>query len=112
MSDTTPRAGLTRRGLLAGAGATGGVLAGPSAAARAAAGAGSRPVLPPGAPGSSALFGRMFPRLAPFAEPGDAVRAALLAVGAPGGILDAGDDLAAGPKALIVDPAVNGNPTQ
>jgi len=28
-----------------------------------------------------------------------------------GGILDANDDLAAGPKSLIVDPAVNGNPT-
>lgn len=28
-----------------------------------------------------------------------------------GGIMDAHDDLAAGPKALIVDPAVNGNPT-
>jgi len=28
-----------------------------------------------------------------------------------GGIMDARDDLAAGPKALIVDPAVNGNPT-
>ena len=25
--------------------------------------------------------------------------------------MDAGDDLAAGPKALIVDPTVNGNPT-
>ena len=25
--------------------------------------------------------------------------------------MDAGDDLAAGPKALILDPAVNGNPT-
>jgi hypothetical protein len=39
------------------------------------------------------------------------VRAALLEAGMPGGILDAGDDLAAGPKALIVDPTVNGNPT-
>ena len=28
-----------------------------------------------------------------------------------GGIMDAHDDLAAGPKALIVDPTVNGNPT-
>ena len=32
-------------------------------------------------------------------------------VGAPGGIMDARDDLAAGPKNLIVDPTVNGNPT-
>ena len=53
----------------------------------------------------------MFPRLAAFAEANDTVRQALMEVGAPGGILDAGDDLAAGPKALIVNPAVNGNPT-
>ena len=32
------------------------------------------------------------------------VRAALLEVGQQGGVLDAQDDLAAGPKALIVDP--------
>jgi len=32
-------------------------------------------------------------------------------VGNPGGIMDAGDQLSAGPKALIVDPTVNGNPT-
>jgi len=68
-------------------------------------------MLPPGGPASSAFFGRMFPGLAPFAEATDTVRAALLEVGAPGGILDAADDLAAGPKALIVNPAVNGNPT-
>ena len=32
-------------------------------------------------------------------------------VGSQGGILDAQDNLATGPKALIVDPSVNGNPT-
>src|SRR6516225_9389048 len=119
MSDTPGQARLTRRGLLAGAGAVGaglaaasaGLLAGPAAAAPVAAGAPSRLMLPPGAPSSSAFFGRMFPRLAPFAEASDTVRAALLEVGAPGGIMDARDDLAAGPKALIVDPALNGNPT-
>ena len=47
----------------------------------------------------------------PFADANDRVRAALLEVGQPGGILDAQDNLAAGPKALIVDPTVNGNPT-
>jgi Animal haem peroxidase len=31
-------------------------------------------------------------------------------IGRPGGIVDAHDDLAAGPVRLIVDPAVNGNP--
>jgi hypothetical protein len=64
-----------------------------------------------GAPASSVDFGRIFPDLPPFAEATDTVRTALLEVGMPGGILDAGDDLAAGPKALILDPSVNGNPT-
>ena len=64
-----------------------------------------------GAPLTSVDFGRMFPSLSPFAEATDTVRGALLEVGKPGGIMDAGDVLAAGPKALIVDPAVNGNPT-
>jgi hypothetical protein len=54
----------------------------------------------------------MFPDLPSFADASDQrVVKALLEVGMQGGILDAGDDLAAGPKALIVDPAVNGNPT-
>jgi Animal haem peroxidase/TAT (twin-arginine translocation) pathway signal sequence len=64
-----------------------------------------------GAPASSVDFGRMFPNLPPFADANDTVRAALLQVGQQGGILDAQDDLAAGPKNLIVDPSVNGNPT-
>jgi Animal haem peroxidase/TAT (twin-arginine translocation) pathway signal sequence len=64
-----------------------------------------------GAPVSSVDFGRMFPNLPPFADANDTVRAALLQVGQQGGILDAQDDLAAGPKNLIVDPSVNGNPT-
>jgi Animal haem peroxidase/TAT (twin-arginine translocation) pathway signal sequence len=63
-----------------------------------------------GAPSSPADFGRMFPDLPPFADPDDAVRAALVEAGAPGGILDAKDHLEAGGKALIVDPTVNGNP--
>jgi len=53
-------------------------------------------------------FGRMF-HLPPFAPPTDAVRAALVELGKPGGILDAHDNLAAGPVALIVDPALNLN---
>jgi hypothetical protein len=64
-----------------------------------------------GDPGSRMEFGRIFPNLRPFAEASDTVRAALLEVGKPGGIMDAGDQLSAGPKALIIDPAVNGNPT-
>ena len=66
---------------------------------------------PSGAPATSALFGRIFPQLPPFAQATDTVRAALLETGQAGGIMDAGDDLAAGPKALILDPTVNGNPT-
>ncbi|HEY2201385.1 MAG TPA: peroxidase family protein, partial [Solirubrobacteraceae bacterium] len=64
-----------------------------------------------GAPASRVDFGRIFPNLPPFGEANDTVRAALLEVGQPGGILDGQDALTAGPKALIVDPTVNGNPT-
>src|SRR5512144_3327912 len=53
-------------------------------------------------------FGRMF-NLPPFAPPIDAVRTALLELGKAGGILDANDNLAAGPKALIIDPALSVN---
>jgi hypothetical protein len=51
-------------------------------------------------------FGRMF-RLPPFAPPTDAVREALLELGRAGGIMDANDNLAAGPIALIGDPTLN-----
>jgi hypothetical protein len=44
-----------------------------------------------------------------FAEPSDEIRAALVALGAPGGPLDANDDLAAGPVELITDPALSIN---
>ena len=118
------RDGPSRRDFLKGLGATGaGLLAGATAggagAATSSAEAASGPsALDPrryaqgnGAPASSVDFGRIFPGLPPFAEANDVVRAALLEVGKPGGIMDAGDQLAAGAKALIVDPSVNGNPT-
>src|SRR6266850_4985930 len=61
-------------------------------------------------------FGRIFPRLEPFAQPSAELRAALLDIGKPGGILDAKDNLAAGPVLLITDPALSvnnpNNPTQ
>lgn len=57
-------------------------------------------------PGRSDRFGRMF-RLPPFAEPTPAISAALVALGARGGLLDARDQLSAGPVALIVDPLLN-----
>ena len=65
-----------------------------------------------GAPASSVDFGRIFPSLPPFAEANDTVRAALLEVGHAGRDLGRRRSaLGAGPKALIVDPTVNGNPT-
>ena len=107
----------SRRDFLKGLGATGaGLVAGsmsagaPAEAATAAARPGRHPH-GHGAPTSSVDFGRIFPHLPPFAEASDTVRAALFEVGKPGGILDARDQLSAGPKALIVDPTVNGNPT-
>ena len=60
-------------------------------------------------------FGRMFRNLPPFAPPTNAVRDALMELGSLGGILDANDDLAAGPVALITDPNLSlinrNNPT-
>ena len=118
------REGPSRRDFLKGLGATGaGLVAGtigasaatsPADAATAtpaAASPGSYARSRPGGPASGVDFGRIFSGLPPFAEANDTVRAALLEVGMPGGIMDAGDQLAAGPKALIVDPTVNGNPT-
>ena len=46
-------------------------------------------------------FGRIFPQLPPFAAPSSKLEAALLEIGKPGGLLDAKDNLAAGPVALI-----------
>jgi len=54
-------------------------------------------------------FGRMFPSLPPFAADSAALRAALTDIGRPGGLLDAQDDLAAGPVELILDPALSVN---
>jgi Animal haem peroxidase len=63
----------------------------------------------------SGSFGRMFRNLPPFAPPNNAVRDALMELGREGGLLDANDDLAAGPVALIVDPNLSlinrNNPT-
>ena len=118
--DQTPT-GPSRRRLLTGTGAAGagllaasaGVLPGVAGSARASTAGpavhGGR--LGPGVPADSGLFGRIFPGLPPFADATDTVRAALLEAGMQGGIMDAGDDLAAGPKNLIVDPTVNGNPS-
>ena len=119
MSSGSERGRSSRRGFLKGVGAAGaGLIAGSVGAGPATADAAPGPLAPRryapsggGNPASSVDFGRIFPSLPPFADANDRVRAALLEVGAPGGIMDAGDQLSAGPKALIVDPTFNGNPT-
>jgi len=119
MSDRNGKRGPSRRDFLKGVGAAGAGLVGGSvvtgadpagAATPAALGGGGTPS-GGGAPASSMDFGRIFPKLPPFAPANDVVRAALLEVGSQGGIMDANDDLAAGPTRLITDPTVNGNPT-
>jgi hypothetical protein len=64
--------------------------------------------------GTSPLrFGRIFGQLPPFAPANvltsDTLKDALRDIGKPGGVLDANDDLAAGPAALITDPTLNLN---
>lgn len=61
------------------------------------------------APASPTRFTRLFPQLPPFAPATPQVRAALLDIGRPGGLLDANDNLSAGPAALILDPALSLN---
>ena len=59
-------------------------------------------------PQSPLNFGRMFSdRLPAFAEPTQSVKRALIELGKAGGIMDANDNLAAGPVNLIVDPNLN-----
>ena len=54
-------------------------------------------------------FGRLFPRLPAFAPATERVKDALRALGAPGGPLDAKDDLSKGPKLLITDLRLSAN---
>ncbi|HSW27647.1 MAG TPA: peroxidase family protein, partial [Burkholderiaceae bacterium] len=61
------------------------------------------------APASPTRFTRLFAQLPPFAPATPQVRAALLDIGRPGGVMDANDNLAAGPAALILDPALSLN---
>ena len=78
------------------------------------AGAFSRPVqaAPPRsryASTGSQTFGRLFPKLPPFAKPSPGLDKALRAIGAHSGLLDAKDDLSQGPIALITNPALSVN---
>src|SRR3984957_20119169 len=121
MSGARRETGPSRRDFLKGVGAAGaglvvgsvgsGASLGTPGAEAATAVAPARYASSGGAPRTRVDFGRIFPSLPPFAEANDTVRAALLEVGRQGGILDAEDDLGAGPKALIVDATVNGNPS-
>ena len=54
-------------------------------------------------------FGRMFPTLPSFASQSKKMEQALMALGEKGGLLDANDNLAAGPVALITDPSLSAN---
>jgi Animal haem peroxidase len=58
---------------------------------------------------SAQRFGRMFGSLPAFCPATDKMRSALLQMGAPDGILDAKDNLAAGPVRLITDPSLSTN---
>ena len=62
----------------------------------------------PGATDSS-NFTRIFEHLPPFAAPTPQVKAALSELGRKGGLMDAGDQLAAGPIELIVNDKLNLN---
>jgi hypothetical protein len=100
---------LTRAGL-GGAGAVAlgsGLIAAPARAAAPVVPSPRTPT-PAAVPAGGQVFTRMFPALPPFADATDSVRAALLELGKPGGIMDPGDDLG-DPLALITSPGVNGN---
>jgi Animal haem peroxidase len=58
---------------------------------------------------SPTTFGRMFPNLPSFADATNKVKSALVDLGKPGGLLDAKDNLAAGPVLLITDPSLSAN---
>jgi hypothetical protein len=58
---------------------------------------------------SGQTFGRLFPKLEAFAPASTTVKNQLVAFGAKGGVLDAQDQLSAGPVALITNPALSVN---
>ncbi|MEM8922835.1 MAG: heme peroxidase family protein [Actinomycetota bacterium] len=54
-------------------------------------------------------FTRIFDDLPPFAEPSDALTAALVELSRPGGLLDANDPIEVGPVRLITEPELSPN---
>jgi hypothetical protein len=99
-----------RRRFLAGLGA--GAAGGAAALAPGwTAAADTRPAAAPGPLATPAdRFGRIFPQLPPFFNANDSrLVAALNDIGKAGGLLDAKDNLAAGPVNLITDPTLSAN---
>ena len=107
VDDGSGRCPMSRRrflgGLGFGAAASAATLVPGGAAAAAAIGS----QVPARVAATSTTFGRMFPKLAPFAAAGPGLTEALLDLGRPGGVLDAKDDLSKGPVALIINPALS-----
>ncbi len=68
-----------------------------------------RPIPAWARPPASTSFTRIFNHLPPFAESSAKLTAALLDIGKAGGIMDAKDNLAAGPILLITEPALSAN---
>lgn len=105
-----PDGRVTRRHLLGGMAAGAGAVALVPTGVLGGAGAALAEEARPGGPCSAAgaqNFGRMFAGLPPFAQPSPQLFAALMDIGKPGGILDARDNLGAGPKNLITDPTLS-----
>ncbi len=110
VSETETSSRYSRRGLLKRAGAGAGAVA----LSGGVAGAFSRPVQARSARSLFAstgaqTFGRLFPNLEAFAPVSNGVTKSLLALGAQGGLLDAKDQLSAGPVDLITNPALSVN---
>ena len=116
MAESMANAGGTsrRRVLQAGAAGVGAValtgLGGALRNDRAVASSGGCPMGGGAAHTPAATFGRIFDDLPPFAANTSHLRQALLEIGAPGGMLDANDDLfgpGGGPVNLITDPTLS-----
>jgi hypothetical protein len=100
----------SRRGFLARAGAGAGALAASGGIGAAfARPVQARPTRSAFVSTGAQTFGRLFPNLETFAPASTGVTKSLQALGAKGGLLDAKDQLSAGPIALITDPSLSVN---
>jgi len=106
LDEPNPGSGYSRRGFLKRAGVGAGTLAvsgGGVFAPRAQAARSATVATTP------TTFGRLFPDLPGFAPATERIKDALRELGAPGGPLDAKDDLSKGPKLLITDLSLSAN---